>query len=200
MVEWTVEAILTRLRELPRSPGIAEAVLTEHAEEIYLAGCRTENEKPRAAADALSKAHAAVAALGPRARHALARAIRELRPDPWHHPVDGYMPLPPSPWDLQYQRPIDVDLLLEALAQAEAAQRVHVAPGPPEKVAANVLARAVVWAWHCITGAWPPADPYADPTHLFHQLASELFKFAGRRDSWQSQIRVAVRELKHDNN
>jgi hypothetical protein len=160
----------------------------------------TDIEKPKAAADALGKARADLAAFEPRARYALTRAMRELRPDPWHRPVDGYMPLPPSPWDPQYQRPLGVDLLLEAVAQAEAAQRVHIAPGPPEKIAANALARRIVHAWYRITGAWPPADPYQDPdaAHPFHQLASNLFVLAGRRDSWQSQIRGRP-DLKHDN-
>jgi len=184
-VEWTVGAVLGRLRELPRCPGVADADLEAHAEDIYFGGYWAKSETPKAAAEALSKANTALAALGPRARHALTRAMRELRPDPWHHPVDGYMPVPPSPWDLQYQRPLGGDLLLEAVAQAEAAQREHIAPGSPEKIAANALARALVRAWYRITGAWPPADPYQDPdaAHPFHQLASDLFVLAGRRDS-----------------
>jgi hypothetical protein len=200
-VEWTVEAILGRLRELPRCPSVSEADLTAHAEHIYFAGRRPDSEKPKAAAEALSKARNALVALGPTARYALRGTMLELRPDPWHHPVDGYMPVPPSPWDPRYQRPLDVDLLLDAIARAEAAQRGHITPGSPEKIAAGALARALVRAWYCITGAWPPADPYQNPdaAHPFHQLASDLFALAGRRDSWQSQIRVAVRNLKHDN-
>lgn len=196
--QWTMEAILARLGDLPRCPSVAEADLEGHAESIYVAGCRTDSETAKAAAGSLARAHAALAALGPRARYALTRALHELRPDPWHHPVGGYMPVPPSPWDPQYQRPLSVDLLLEALDTAQGAQRAHVAPGRREKLTANLLAEAIVHAWYQITGAWPPADPYKDrdAVHPFDKLACDLFQLAGRRDWSQSQTRVAIRTLK----
>jgi hypothetical protein len=201
-VEWTKEAILARLRELPRCPGVVDADLQGHAEDIFFAGSWAESEKPKVAAVALGKAHTAVAALGPRARQALTRAIGELRPDPWHHPVDGYMPVPPSPWDPQYQRLLDANLLLEAFSRAEAEQRGYVARGRPQRLSSNLLAAAIVRAWHRIVGACPPSDLYEDQDAVrpFHQLAFDLFKSAKRQDSWQSPIRIAIRELRHDKN